>query len=221
MEREAFLQRIRTATQNPDLPVGPPEAPGGLVPDLSGTDLVERFRTRIEAVDGIAHRLTDDGEAIHIITGLLEEYEATDYLAWDADHLPIPGLLERLPGGPRSSQVGAEPSERLNHQAGYMDAQVGITGAIAGLAESGSIVLDCGPGRPRMASLIPLAHIALLRSTDISPSLSHWVAENPTAAADTSNLFVITGPSRTADIVQILNLGVHGPKHLHVILLPT
>ena len=69
-----------------------------------------------------------------------------------------------------------------------------------------------------MASLIPLVHIALLREQDISPSLSHWIADNPTAAANTSNLVVITGPSRTADIEQILNLGVHGPKYLHVLV---
>jgi L-lactate dehydrogenase complex protein LldG len=70
-----------------------------------------------------------------------------------------------------------------------------------------------------MASLIPLVHIALLRSADISPSLSHWVAEHPEAARQTSNLVFVTGPSRTADIEQVLNLGVHGPKHLHVVLL--
>ena len=221
MEREAFLKNVRVAIQNPDLPAGPAEAPGGLVPDLPETDLIERFLERVEAVDAIAHRAADDGDAIHIISGLLEDYEAAEYLTWDADQLPVAGLLDGLPGKQASSSVATDPSDRLSHQAGYMNARVGITGAIAGLAESGSIVLDSGPGRPRMASLIPLVHIALLRSTDISPSLSHWVATNPTAAADTANLFVITGPSRTADIEQILNLGVHGPKHLHVILLPT
>ena len=221
MEREAFLQRIRAALQTPDLPPAPAAAPGGLVPDLPETDLVELFLQRVEAVDAIAHQASDDGDAIRIIARLLAEHGATEYLAWDADSLPIPGLLDELPGRPAASEVAADPSTRLSHQAEYMDSRVGITGAAAGLAESGSIVLDCGPGRPRMASLIPLVHIALLRSTDISPSLSHWVAQNPTAAADTANLFVITGPSRTADIEQILNLGVHGPKHLHVILLPT
>ena len=219
MDRETFLTRVRSAMQNPDLPVGPDESPGGLVPEIPAVGLVDRFVERLGAVDALAHRASEESAAVRIVGELLEQYEASKYLAWEPDYLPIAGLIDRLPGSAVEARVAAEPSERLRHQAGYMDSLVGITGATAGLAESGSIVLDCGPGRPRMASLIPLAHIALLRVGDIVPSLSHWVAGHPTAAADTANLFVITGPSRTADIEQILNLGVHGPKHLHVVLL--
>jgi L-lactate utilization protein LutC len=52
----------------------------------------------------------------------------------------------------------------------------------------------------------------------IARSLAHYAIDHPAAIEGTSNLVVITGPSRTADIEQQLNLGVHGPKHLHVIL---
>jgi L-lactate dehydrogenase complex protein LldG len=186
---------------------------------LSETGLVERFVERVEAAAGVIHQVANDEAAIQVVVDLLGKYEAEEYLAWDAEHLPVAGLTDRLPGRFASAEVSADASDRLGHQTGYMELRVGITGASGGLAESGSIVLDSGPGRPRMASLIPLVHIALLRSSDIVPSLPHWVADNPQAAVDTANLVVITGPSRTADIEQILNLGVHGPKDVHVVLL--
>ena len=218
MDREKFLGRIRSAMQTSELPASPEDPPGGLVPELSEVGLIERFVERVEAAAGVIHQVANDEEAIQVVAELLGKYEATEYLAWDAEHLPVAGLTDRLPGKVIGAEVPADASNRLGHQAGYMSIRVGITGTSGGLAESGSIVLDCGPGRSRMASLIPLVHIALLRSSDIVPSLSHWVADHPRAALDTANLVVITGPSRTADIEQILNLGVHGPKDVHVVI---
>ncbi len=220
MERDQFLQRVRTASATSGLQPAAGEAPGGLVPDLSVDDLTARFIERLEMVDASSHMVSDGEAATRAVVDLMAAYGATEYLSWDPDQLPVAGLLDRLPGRRVSGEIAADVAARLGHQTGYMDLQVGITGADAGLAESGSIVLAAGPGRPRMASAIPLAHIALLRAGDIVPTLSHWVDEHPLAAAGTSNLVVITGPSRTADIEQVLNLGVHGPKHLHVVVVP-
>jgi len=85
--------------------------------------------------------------------------------------------------------------------------------------ESGSVVLRHGPGRPRLASLAPEVHIAVLRAEQLHRSLAHFLHAEPGSVGATANLQVITGPSRTADIEQRLNLGVHGPRHLHVVLL--
>lgn len=219
MKREDFLERVRAAIEVSELPPIPEEPPGGLVPDLPGAGVTQRFMDQVEAVDGHAHLVGDDDEAVDLIGALLRRYEATGCLAWAPEHLPIAGLVEGLPTTPLDAVVPGDVEGRLVHQTGYMDLVVGITGASAGLAESGSIVLEAGPGRPRMASLIPLVHIALLRERDITQSLSYWIADHPRAAVDTSNLFIITGPSRTADIEQTLNLGVHGPKHLHVVVI--
>lgn len=219
MDRETYLQRVRSAMEASQLPPIPEMAPGGLVPDLPEAGVTGRFLKQVEAVDGHTHLVGSDDEAVRLIDALLEQYEATSYLGWDPDHLPISGLAERLRATPLDAVVPGNPEGRLEKQSGYMDIVAGITGASAGLAESGSIVLESGPGRPRMASLIPLVHIALLRKENITQSLSHWIADHPEAASDTSNLFMITGPSRTADIEQTLNLGVHGPRHLHVIVL--
>ena len=218
MDRETFLQRIKSAIEISELPPIPEATPGGLIPDLPEAGVTERFMEQVEAVDGHTHRVGSDDEAVHLIGALLEQYGANSYLGWAPEHLPIFGLAERLRATSLGAVVPGDAEGRLEQQSGYMDLLVGITGASAGLAESGSIVLESGVGRPRMASLIPLVHIALLREPDITQSLSHWIADHPEAASDTSNLFMITGPSRTADIEQTLNLGVHGPKHLHVVV---
>jgi L-lactate dehydrogenase complex protein LldF len=91
---------------------------------------------------------------------------------------------------------------------------VGVTKALCGLADTGSVLITDGKGNPLKASLLPEIHIAVLKSSDILPSLPdamHFV--NDTTAA-----VFITGPSRTADIEMTLTIGVHGPKEIHVFL---
>jgi len=94
--------------------------------------------------------------------------------------------------------------------------RVGVTGALAGIADTGSLVLVSGEGRPMTASLLPEIHIAILRSSDLVPSMAD-VLEKP-EIRNASSAVIITGPSRTADIEMTLTIGVHGPKELHIIL---
>jgi L-lactate dehydrogenase complex protein LldF len=92
--------------------------------------------------------------------------------------------------------------------------RVGITGAFCAVAETGSILVKNGEGSPLQASLLPEIHIAILRLSDIVPSLADAL---PLVHGSASAVF-ITGPSRTADIEMTLTIGVHGPGELHVFL---
>jgi len=222
MEREAFLARLTTAVAEAHVPEADTYQPGPLVTEFAGDDVVARFARRLVEVDGEFHPVADDRAAREEVGAIMKRYDALTFVAWDDLYLPCEGLTEFVGTG-RSrldTRIDSDAAQRRRHQADYLELDVGITGASAGLAESGSIVLMSGKGRPRMVSLIPLVHIVLLARSTIVPSLSHWVAANSDAARETSNLVVITGPSRTADIEQELNLGVHGPKHLHVVCLP-
>ncbi|MBI3162806.1 MAG: LUD domain-containing protein [Chloroflexi bacterium] len=90
---------------------------------------------------------------------------------------------------------------------------VGATKAICGLADTGSVLIADGEGSPLEASLLPEIHIAVLKSSDILPSL-----KDAMALVKGRNVVFITGPSRTADIEMTLTIGVHGPKEIHVFL---
>lgn len=219
MEREDFLARVRAATIDVDLPrtVG---ASGPLVWSPAERDLVDRFVANLQTVDGVAHRVAPAGVA-STVTNLIDAHNARRAMVWPDEHLHIDGLSSAIEAGGVELvdlSVPADPSGRLEHQAGFDSVAVGVTGTIAGLAESGSIVLESGSGTSRMASLIPLVHIAVLRASTVHASLSHFAAAHPDAARDIANLVIITGPSRTADIETHLNLGVHGPRHLYVVV---
>jgi L-lactate dehydrogenase complex protein LldG len=97
------------------------------------------------------------------------------------------------------------------------EVRVGVTSADFGIAASGSVVLCHGPGRPRAASLLVESHIVLLRADRIVASLGD--AMERVSWAHTSNISVITGPSRTGDIESVLTLGVHGPRHVHIFVI--
>jgi L-lactate utilization protein LutC len=94
----------------------------------------------------------------------------------------------------------------------------GISTAVYGLADTGSVVLAASPGEPRTRSLLPDVHVTLLREDLILPGLDELFAalgdELPSALA------IVTGPSRSADIEQKLAVGVHGPREVHVVILP-
>ncbi len=111
-----------------------------------------------------------------------------------------------------------EGDARKRRLAELDDVRVGVTGALAGLADTGSLAMVSGPGRGRMASLLPPVHVAVIRATQILPSYAALLAMHPDVAASGSNLVLITGPSRTADIEMTLTRGVHGPGQVHVVI---
>jgi L-lactate utilization protein LutC len=92
----------------------------------------------------------------------------------------------------------------------------GVSRALYGLADTGSVVLAASPDEPRARSLLPYVHVSLLDESRILPGL----AELFEAVGDDlpSALAIVTGPSRSADIEQHLVVGVHGPGEVHVVL---
>jgi L-lactate dehydrogenase complex protein LldG len=124
------------------------------------------------------------------------------------------------------SQIHLEPgalSESILEKAGIIvshtpDAalRVGVTKAVCGLADTGSILIADGEGNPLQASLLPTIHIAVLCTSDVLPSLSDAMSL-PIVRQSRASV-VITGPSRTADIEMSLTIGMHGPGEVHVFL---
>jgi L-lactate dehydrogenase complex protein LldG len=130
-------------------------------------------------------------------------------MSWDASFLPT-GLIEPLTtAGIRISHPTVETHETSSF------VRAGLTGASAGIADTGSLLLLGGPGRPLTASLLPELHIALLWEKDVFENLSQVLPREDVKQAPAAVL--ITGPSRTADIEMALTIGVHGPGELHVI----
>lgn len=215
MDRDIFLSRVGRAAMTAELPEGPAVGPD--LPELGATDLVALFRDRAHGVDAVVHGPVSRHGVPKSVSGIAAGHDVTSFAAWD--DLPAPGVISTLTSaGADRIDHHVPRSDRLSHQLGYADLDLGITGADAGLAESGSVVLSHGLGRPRMASLVPRVHIALLEVDLIQRTISHWARRRPDMAANTANLVVVTGPSRTGDIEQQLNLGVHGPRHLHIVM---
>ncbi len=94
----------------------------------------------------------------------------------------------------------------------------GITGTEGGIAFTGSLILSTGPDEPRTLSLVPPVHIAVLNVSQIYDTMLEAMQDQNWTAAMPTNLLLVSGPSKTADIEQVLAYGVHGPKRLLVVL---
>lgn len=100
-------------------------------------------------------------------------------------------------------------------------ADIGVTLANYGIAETGTVVLSTGPGRSRVVGLLPPVHLVLLPAANIKQTRNDVFTELHSADIQTdrpSYTVLITGPSRTADIEGDLTLGVHGPQKLYVLI---
>lgn len=184
--------------------------------------LVDRFCQELEALAGTPHR-ADGAEAAadHIAAVLARADGGSQIVSWSMDDIALPGLGEAIAARGITTvppQVPLADPERAARLAPLAALKVGLSGADAALAETGSLVLASGPGRPRIASLITPIHIAILHRDRILPSLPDLFRTRPDLATHGSNLIIITGPSRTADVEQTLVRGVHGPGEIHVIV---
>lgn len=99
--------------------------------------------------------------------------------------------------------------------------QVSVTGAFAGVAETGTLMLHSGAESPTTLNFLPENHVVVLRSSQVVGAYEEaWTRLRKAFGNGTMprTLNMISGPSRTGDIEQKIELGAHGPRRLHVII---
>jgi L-lactate utilization protein LutC len=96
--------------------------------------------------------------------------------------------------------------------------QATVSEALYALADPGSVVIAASPEEPRARSLLPEVHLTTVTEDRVLADLDELFAA--VGGNLPSSLAIVSGPSRSADIEQLLALGVHGPREEHVVILP-
>ncbi len=219
-QREDILDRIRSALVTAAFPA-PTLASRAPLAAPDPATLSSTFEREASAVGCTVHGPLPRAEAADVVLAILLETHAHELLAWNAEDLPVEGLTEAL------TELGFQildpvlPHDRAGRAAQLQKldgVHAGLTGALGGLADTGSLILG-SHGRSRLAWLLPPVHIALLEVDKIHANLAAFLESANSTVAANANLVFVTGPSRSGDIEQVLTRGVHGPGVVHVVLL--
>ena len=193
--KDVILGRVRAALRDsPAVPV----VPRDYRREFGPADL-DRFVERLVDYRAVVHRRADVAAAISDISG--------------AGTLVVPPGLDRgwLPPDVETLVDDGLTVDRI------ASAQAVVTAAAVAVAETGTIVLDGSPDQGRrIISLLPDLHICVIRPQQVVASVSEALARLDPHRP----LTWISGPSATSDIELNRVEGVHGPRNLHVILLP-
>ena len=172
---------------------------------LDRDDLVGSFVAMASGVDAVVARVRPDDVGQEVV-GLARSYGVASVVRSaeaDLDRVAIALVEAGLAVDPYDPAVGAA-------------ADLGLTGAVAGIAATGSLVLDASVAGSRAAGLLPPVHVCVLPEDRIVATPADVL--HPLSVGPPSSLVLVGGPSRTGDVEQILTLGVHGPRHVHVVL---
>ena len=217
--REEILRRLKSAGKKP-VPTRP-DMPALNELYLTGEELVAKFTREVTAQTGVVHRVKDKQIALVRLTAIVQAEGISTVMVSTDD---VVTALD-LPAWGRKNGVKVLSSRDFTDRNRFTSAifektQAGITGADFGVAESGTIGLIHNKDQPRLISLAPVHHIAILPLDRLVP-----VYENVTESLfdnweNTPNHFTfITGPSMTADIQATPFKGMHGPRKLEIILI--
>jgi L-lactate dehydrogenase complex protein LldG len=181
--------------------------------------LVERFAGVLGALGGTAHGPLPVDEALDVLVELCKERTGGAAVALSTGD-PV---MQQLGVEARLGGAGLEvlTPEDVFWRERLAEAGVGVTGAIAAAAASGTVGIACGPLAPRATSLVPPAHICLVFRGTMVEDLAEALRGCAPAAGDTdlaSGLVWVSGPSRSADLELVLTVGVHGPGLVDVII---
>jgi L-lactate dehydrogenase complex protein LldG len=207
--RAAILGRLRKALGRSNADAADQARPRGIVPargDLDRAGRIELFVRQAEAVQTTVQRL--DGDA-HIPAAVVEYLRAKN-LPMRLVMAPDPALDR--PDWPAMLEIRRGRAEDAD--------PVGLTTAFAGIAETGTLMLLSGPETPTTIAFLPETSIVVLQAGRVLRAYEdglRLLREERGELPRSINL--ITGPSRSGDIEQTIQLGAHGPKRLLVLLI--
>jgi len=209
--KNRILGRLRSAPR-PDIA----DIPDG-APEIHAWDLdekIRRFKERMTAVR--AEVIETSGENwLNALKSVCSQKQLENLLYAPgtirgrkiADHPPVGKLL-----------VYEREIEEWKAEL-FHDVDAAVTSTLGGIAETGTLILWPNVEEPRMLSLVPPVHIAILEASRLFSTFAEAVSEMRWQEQMPTNALLISGPSKSADIEQTLAYGVHGPKELVVLLI--
>ncbi len=224
--RDKILSNLRSARRPFDdaPPIPKSYLPVTLQEDVSPDALLERFTRELIALKGDVFPVEGDSAACDQVMRLLQTHNTTRILAWDFAYIPVDGLESAI------RESGIEIVQPNTHTHPERDAllvesagaQVGITGADAAAATTGTLIFTTAPGKGRIPTVLAPVHIAVIEQSQLLPRIESWIdlqrQSGLQAFTQSANFCFVTGPSRTGDIEMELILGVHGPGKVQVVV---
>ncbi|EPC00183.1 hypothetical protein L861_06740 [Litchfieldella anticariensis FP35 = DSM 16096] len=212
--REIILKRLRERSD------GPLQAPQSDFTVVTGRgwspqERLERFERLITSVHGeVIH--TTHAEWTKRLIELLAA-KSIRRLALGHEHpVPVAARTALRNQGVELVDVDRDIEDWKREQFETVDA--GLTSTGGAIAETGSLWLWPSPDEPRLISLVPPVHIAVLDADAIEDTFFDVIETHGWAGGMPTNALLISGPSKTADIEQTLAYGVHGPRELVVLI---
>ena len=210
--REEILGKVRVSLGRAQgSPVPPVPATGRVGPRTAGHQdaEIEQLFTEIGKLTGITRRLASRDELRSALADLVNAEQVKKATLWTTPELQVLNVAGTL------TALGVEIVSPQADTRLVAECELGVTGVDAALPETGTLLLRSSPEKPRVVSLLPRVHLAILRPAALRADLHQAFAEVKTDGY----CVLVTGPSRTADIELTLTIGVHGPKSLYVWLL--
>ncbi len=176
--------------------------PGHVRPAVEG-DLLARFVQKFESRAGTTERVASLAD----VPAAVEAYRQAK------------GLAPRVHVGAALGELPWPAEWTVSHGAAGLDAVMSVTPSLAGIAETGSVMLASSPASPTTHHFVPDDHVVVLAANRIVAHFEDaWaiLRARPEGMPRATN--IVSGPSRTADVEQTIQLGAHGPRRVHVIL---
>ena len=168
-------------------------------------DKIVQFTQKIETAGASVQHLLDFDDVASAVVEYLKDNQLASKIVTTADdmiaNINWPSFLD------------------VEMRAATGDDKVSVTSAVMAVAEAGTLVLTSDPSTPTTLNFLPDHHIVVLPTAGVSENLEDvWPKLRCRYAELPRTVNLISGPSKTADVEQTMQLGAHGPRRLHVIL---
>ncbi len=218
MSKETILAALRRGLRRGPLPEDQiamlrgrlEQHPRHLIPArsrLPHAEQVALFVRNVEKEFGSVTRVADDAS----VPGAVADYLAAQNLPGTLVMAPHPEL--------RALPWSSRPLLEIREGRAKGSDMVSVQHGFAAIAETGTVMLPSGPARPTTLNILTDTEIVVLRASRVVGAYEEaWDLLRAEMGGMPRNVMLVTGPSRSADIEQTLELGAHGPRRLHVVL---